>query len=257
MRWIYVMIIPALFLLPTFGQAAGESSTPANICKLAPKATPVKVIKISFPKTVAYEKIKAKKTKATKKKTHHKDTANSNTSHNQTKPTSNTSSNQTNTKPSTSSNQAPSTSSSGSSNNGTSNTNTSTSDSNVLPIEKEVVRLVNIEREKQGLKPLELDSKLSSIARKKSQDMVDKNYFSHQSPTYGSPFDMLKQFGVSYRTAGENIAAGYPTAQAVVTGWMNSAGHRANILNPAYTKIGVGYVAGGSYGSYWTQLFTG
>jgi uncharacterized YkwD family protein len=106
------------------------------------------------------------------------------------------------------------------------------------------------------LKPLKLDQKLSSVARIKSQDMKDNGYFSHQSPTYGSPFDMLKQFGVSYRTAGENIAAGYSTAQAVVDGWMNSQGHRENTLNKSFTKIGVGYVKGGSYGSYWTQLFT-
>jgi uncharacterized YkwD family protein len=257
MRWIYVMIIPALSLLPTFGQAAGESSAPANICQLAPKATPVKVIKLSFPKAVAKEKAKTKKIKLTKKTIKSKDTANSNTSNKPTTSNTNTTQNQTNTSPSTSSNSTTPSSSSGSSNNSTSNTNPSTSDADVLPIEKEVVRLVNVERTKQGLKPLALDSKLSSIARKKSQDMKDKNYFSHQSPTYGSPFDMLKQFGVSYRTAGENIAAGYPSAQAVVTGWMNSSGHRANILNPAYTKIGVGYVAGGNYGNFWTQLFTG
>jgi uncharacterized YkwD family protein len=134
---------------------------------------------------------------------------------------------------------------------------TPSSTSNILAIEREAVRLINIERTKQGLKPLMIDSKLCMIARKKSLDMKEKNYFSHQSPTYGSPFDMLKQFGVSYRTAGENIAAGYSTAQAVVNGWMNSQGHRRNILNPAFTHIGVGYVTGGSYGTYWTQISTG
>jgi uncharacterized YkwD family protein len=129
--------------------------------------------------------------------------------------------------------------------------------SDILAIEREAVRLINIERTKQGLKPLVIDSKLCMIARKKSLDMKEKNYFSHQSPTYGSPFDMLKQFGVSSQTSGENIAAGYSTAQAVVTGWMNSQGHRENILNPAFTHIGVGYVTGGSYGTYWTQISTG
>ena len=84
--------------------------------------------------------------------------------------------------------------------------------------------------------------------------MHDKGYFSHTSPTYGSPFDMMKQFGITYRTAGENIAMGYPTAEAVVDGWMNSEGHRANILNASFTEIGVGYVADGNY---YTQMFIG
>lgn len=137
------------------------------------------------------------------------------------------------------------------------NTNTtqpSTSDT-VSTIEKEVVRLVNIERSKKGLKPLQIDEKVSFVADKKSQDMKDKGYFDHQSPTYGSPFDMLKKFGVKYSAAGENIAAGQQTAAEVVKGWMNSEGHRANILNATYTHIGVGFVKGGSYGTYWTQLF--
>ena len=84
--------------------------------------------------------------------------------------------------------------------------------------------------------------------------MHDKHYFDHNSPTYGSPFDMLTAFGVNYRAAGENIAMGYGTPQAVVDGWMNSPGHRANILNANFTQIGVGYVADGNY---WTQLFIG
>ncbi|MPN28838.1 hypothetical protein SDC9_176283 [bioreactor metagenome] len=84
--------------------------------------------------------------------------------------------------------------------------------------------------------------------------MHDKRYFAHQSPTYGSPFDMMKQFGISYRAAGENIAMGYSSAAAVVEGWMNSPGHRANILNASFTHIGVGYYA---EGHYWTQMFIG
>jgi uncharacterized protein YkwD len=84
--------------------------------------------------------------------------------------------------------------------------------------------------------------------------MVDKNYFSHTSPTYGSPFDMMKTFGITYHTAGENIAYGYPTPESVVNGWMNSEGHRKNILNSSFTEIGVGYV---SNGNYWTQMFIG
>jgi len=127
-------------------------------------------------------------------------------------------------------------------------------DTQVSSFESEVVRLVNIERTKKGLKPLAEDWQLSRVARYKSQDMKDRKYFSHNSPTYGSPFDMMKKFGISYRTAGENIAMGQRTPQAVVTAWMNSSGHRANILNASFTKIGVGYVASGHY---WTQMFIG
>ncbi|GGE40579.1 hypothetical protein GCM10011391_19180 [Pullulanibacillus camelliae] len=127
----------------------------------------------------------------------------------------------------------------------------------VSAYEKEVVTLTNKERTSRGLKPLTLNTKLSKMARDKSQDMVNKNYFSHQSPTYGSPFDMMKAYNISYTSAGENIAAGQKTPQEVVTAWMNSEGHRENILNPNYTTIGVGYVKGGSYGSYWTQEFIG
>ncbi len=127
-------------------------------------------------------------------------------------------------------------------------------DSSVLNFEREVVRLVNVEREKGGLKPLTHDWELSRVARIKSQDMKDNKYFSHTSPTYGSPFQMMKSFGIKYRSAGENIARGQATPQAVVNAWMNSSGHRANILNPSFTHIGVGYVADGRY---WTQMFIG
>ena len=127
-------------------------------------------------------------------------------------------------------------------------------DSSVTSFESEVVRLVNDIRRQNGLSPLTQDWELSRVARYKSQDMRDKGYFSHTSPTYGSPFQMIRAFGLSYRTAGENIARGYSTPQAVVNGWMNSSGHRANILNASFTKIGVGYVANGHY---WTQMFIG
>ncbi len=120
--------------------------------------------------------------------------------------------------------------------------------------ELEVVRLVNVYRSNAGLKPLLADAELSYIARLKSQDMCDKKYFSHTSPTYGSPFQMMKDFGVSYRSAGENIAMGQRTPSEVVTAWMNSPGHRANILNSSFRRIGVGYV---SAGNYWTQMFIG
>ena len=125
-------------------------------------------------------------------------------------------------------------------------------DSTVADFEAEVVRLVNVERAKQGLSALESDWQLSRVARYKSQDMHDNKYFSHTSPVYGSPFQMMKSFGISYRSAGENIARGQRTPAAVVNAWMNSSGHRANILNASFTHIGVGYVADGNY---WTQMF--
>lgn len=121
-----------------------------------------------------------------------------------------------------------------------------------MSIENQVLQLVNKERTSRGLNPLQMDNKVQQVARLKSQDMYKNNYFSHVSPTYGSPFDMLKSFGVSYQMAAENIAQGYPTAAAVVDGWMNSQGHRENILNPNFTHIGIGYEPNGHY---WTQMF--
>ena len=122
--------------------------------------------------------------------------------------------------------------------------------------QKEVVRLVNVERQKQGLGKLSLNAKLSNVATLKSQDMINKNYFDHTSPTYGSPFDMMKKFGISYTSAGENIAMGQETPQEVMNAWMNSDGHRKNILNPDFTELGVGIAAKGS-SLYWTQMFIG
>ena len=126
---------------------------------------------------------------------------------------------------------------------------------NVKNVEEEVLTLVNQERSKIGLKPLQMDWELARVARMKSQDMAQKNYFSHTSPTYGSPFDMMKQFGINFRTAGENIASGQQTPKEVMESWMNSQGHRENILKPDYTHLGVGYYRGGSYGHMWTQMF--
>lgn len=118
-------------------------------------------------------------------------------------------------------------------------------------VEKQVVDLVNSERAKHGLAPLKEDWEVSRVARHKSQDMRDRGYFSHTSPTYGSPFDMMKSYGISYRSAGENIAQGQRTPQSVMNSWMNSSGHRANILSKDFTHIGVGYASG----NYWTQMF--
>jgi uncharacterized YkwD family protein len=120
--------------------------------------------------------------------------------------------------------------------------------------ELRVVDLTNEERRKNGLQILQPDTALSNVAQEKSNDMQAKNYFSHTSPTYGSPFDMMRDFGVTYRSAGENIAMGQRSAEEVVNAWMNSEGHRKNILSPNFTHIGVGHSGSGNY---WTQMFIG
>lgn len=120
--------------------------------------------------------------------------------------------------------------------------------------EQQMVNLVNEARRENGLKPLIVDTKLTELARLKSKDMIDNNYFSHNSPTYGSPFDMLKNFGVSYLSAGENIA-GNQTVERAHESLMNSPGHRRNILSSDYTHIGIGIQDGGKYGTMFTQMF--
>lgn len=125
----------------------------------------------------------------------------------------------------------------------------------VKTVESQVLSLVNSERAKAGLRPLALNWQLSRVARYKSQDMIDKNYFDHTSPTYGSPFTMMKNFGINYSYAGENIAYGQKTATAVMTSWMNSAGHKANILSSNYNQIGVGLAIKSDGTCYWTQQF--
>lgn len=131
---------------------------------------------------------------------------------------------------------------------------TSTSAPSSSNYERRVVELVNIERQKIGLEPLTLDSAISNVARIKSKDMSDNNYFAHHSPTYGSAGDMLTQNGIKYSAWGENIAAGQRTPEDVVNGWMHSEGHKANILSSDFSKIGVGYVNNGR--PHWTQIFT-
>lgn len=126
--------------------------------------------------------------------------------------------------------------------------------SEVSAYEKKVLDLTNQERAKAGVPALKLDTELSKVAREKSRDMQSKGYFDHNSPTYGSPFDMMKQFGISYTTAGENIAMGQQSPEEVVQAWMNSEGHRKNIMNANFTHLGVGHVADGNY---WTQMFIG
>ncbi|MBP1156651.1 MULTISPECIES: CAP domain-containing protein [unclassified Paenibacillus] len=120
--------------------------------------------------------------------------------------------------------------------------------------EQQMLDLVNQARTEAGLSPFAVDLELSKVARLKSQDMVDKNYFSHDSPTYGSPFDMMKKFGIEYRTAGENIACNQ-NVTAAHQALMNSEGHRANILSKDFTHIGIGIVDGGPCGKMFTQQF--
>lgn len=120
---------------------------------------------------------------------------------------------------------------------------------------KQVVDLTNQERKKNGLNALKLDGELANVAEMKSEDMKENDYFSHTSPTYGSPFEMMENFGVDYSTAAENIAVGQKTPESVVNAWMNSPGHRKNILNKQVTHIGVGTAKDGSQGIYWTQMF--
>ncbi|ABO48631.1 Allergen V5/Tpx-1 family protein [Desulforamulus reducens MI-1] len=122
--------------------------------------------------------------------------------------------------------------------------------------QKQVVDLVNAERAKYGLKPVVAKEDLTKVAQVKAQDMYQSRYFSHYSPNYGSPFDLMRKFGISYTAAGENIAMGQKTAAQVMQDWMNSSGHRANILNANYNEIGVGvYQSYNGYGYIWVQEF--
>jgi len=116
--------------------------------------------------------------------------------------------------------------------------------------EEQVAQLVNQERTSRGLSPLSFSTELSRVAEDKAKDMYNNNYFSHTSPTYGSPFQMMQSYGIKYTAAGENIAKGQRSPQEVMDDWMNSSGHRANILSTKFNQIGVGY-----YNGYWVQMF--
>ena len=144
------------------------------------------------------------------------------------------------------------------SNTGTSQNNNkgTTTSSNMNSDEKEVFDLINKQRIQNGLSPLKENSELQRVARIKAQDMVNNNYFSHTSPTYGSPFDMMKSFKISYNTAGENIAGNSSNSDAVIA-WMNSPGHRANILNSSFNQTGIGVVKESKYGKIYVQMFIG
>ena len=147
------------------------------------------------------------------------------------------------------------TSSSGTTGSGTSSSGGTTTAS-LSSDEQEVFNLINQQRANNGLSALKVDNEVQRVARIKAQDMVTNNYFSHTSPTYGSPFDMLKSFKISYKTAGENIA-GNSSNSSAVTAWMNSPGHKANILNSSFNYTGIGVVTGSKYGKIYVQMFIG
>ncbi|GAB2789401.1 CAP domain-containing protein [Streptomyces chlorus] len=119
----------------------------------------------------------------------------------------------------------------------------------------DVVDLTNRERARAGLPPLAVDSLLVTAAQAHSADMVARDFYSHTAPGGSRPWDRAAAAGSARRTIGENIACGQRSAAEVVEGWMNSPGHRANILKPDFTHIGVGFAGGGRAGTYWTQLF--
>jgi len=144
-------------------------------------------------------------------------------------------------------------------NNATNNTtsnNTSVTNITMTSDEQTIFNLVNEARKEAGLSELKLDKELLRVARIKSQDMADNNYFSHNSPTYGTPFQMIKNFGISYKSAGENIA-GHSTAKNAFDAWMNSSGHKANILGDSFNYTGIGVVNSPRYGLILTQMFVG
>lgn len=119
---------------------------------------------------------------------------------------------------------------------------------------QQVVDLVNEERAKEGLAPLTIDTKVQAAAMVRAEECEE--LFSHTRPDGSNFATALKEQNVSYRSAGENIAYGQQTPEAVMKAWMNSSGHRANIMNANYTTIGVGYYENANGTDYWCQLFT-
>lgn len=130
-------------------------------------------------------------------------------------------------------------------------------DAATLTGQQQVIQLVNAQRAKAGCRALKVDLRLVRAAQAHSIDMARRRYFSHTTPDGITFAQRIRAQGYTGSRIGENIAAGYPTAAAVMTAWMKSPGHRANILNCRYTVIGVGSAIGGPYGYYWTQDFGG
>jgi len=140
--------------------------------------------------------------------------------------------------------------------NNQSNTGTTNTTNLLTEDEKEILYLINQKRLSAGLVALQIDGELQNVAKIKAQDMVNNNYFSHTSPTYGSPFEMIKSYKINYKTAGENIA-GNSSNSGAVNAWMNSEGHKANILNNNYNYTGIGVVNSPKYGKIYVQMFIG
>lgn len=137
----------------------------------------------------------------------------------------------------------------------TNNTDTTSTDyTSTNGFETEICNLVNQYRAQNNLSAVKLSNDLSKMAQAKAEDMATQNYFDHTSPTYGDPFSMMSTFGINYKYAGENIAKGQKTPESVMNAWMNSEGHKANILNKTFTEIGVGYAINNGT-TYWTQEF--
>lgn len=126
----------------------------------------------------------------------------------------------------------------------------------VNEVAKQTARLVNLERAKEGRSTLEIEAPLSKIATIKAEDMNKNDYFDHKSPTYGDPWDMAEHFGYTYSRFGENIAYGQETPEEVVKAWMNSPGHKSNILSHSYTNIGVGIAKDENGRIYWVHMFS-
>jgi uncharacterized protein YkwD len=121
--------------------------------------------------------------------------------------------------------------------------------------EEELVDLINAERARLGIAPLQINWVIMQVAEAHSQDMINRSFFDHVNPDGLSPGDRLTNAGYQWLYAGENIGGGYPTPLAMFNGWMSSPGHRAVMLSANYTEIGIGYVTGGYYGHYWTADF--
>ena len=130
------------------------------------------------------------------------------------------------------------------------------SDVQLTADQQHMLNLINQERSKAGVAPLKIDAQLQKMAQVKSDEMVAKSYFSHTSPTYGSPFDMMKTFGISYTSAGENIA-GNSSVDGAHEALMNSPGHKENILKSSFNYIGIGITASPTYGKMFAQEFIG
>ena len=137
-----------------------------------------------------------------------------------------------------------------------SGTNTTSEGTKGTQDEEYILKLINDYRVKNGVPKLAMGSKLLKMARLKAKDMTDKSYFSHTSPTYGSPFEMMKNYGLSYKMAGENIA-GNPSLEGAVNSWINSPTHRENLLSTSYNYVGIGISKSSIYGNIVVAMFAG